>query len=179
MKKLLTIILMTVLILCGCENKKDIYEKELKAMRNQILNAQKDYEVIIEETQEIKMKETVKQYLEEKNKLQSEKNRLTQEVNKINKDVELKKATIEGRTVYLITVQLKQSHLSLDPGVHIKDSMNAVEFQFPTNKEYYDSVKEGQKILEKFRSGSFWVEGSFGDWNVTAIKKEIIIKKEE
>lgn len=74
---------------------------------------------------------------------------------------------------YILTLSLKQSHFSLSITTHIKDSMNEVEFQIPVDKQYYDSLKEGDLITDQFRTGSLLLSGSFGSWKVSVKKKEI------
>ena len=51
--------------------------------------------------------------------------------------------------------------------------MNAIEIQIPVDKEYYDSVEVGQNIADEFRMGSFVFRGTFGNFKVSVIKKEI------
>jgi len=74
---------------------------------------------------------------------------------------------------YVLTLQLKQSHTSLNIGKHIKDDMNKIEFQMPVDQIFYDKVKKGDNLVDEFRSGSFFTEGSFGSWKMKVIKKEI------
>ena len=74
---------------------------------------------------------------------------------------------------YVVTFELKQDHISLDPKVWVADSMNTVKFQLPVDKEYYDSVQIGERVLNKFRVGSLLFKGSFGNWNVKVVNKEI------
>lgn len=82
---------------------------------------------------------------------------------------------------YIVTFKMTQSHLTLDIGTHIKDSMNTTTFQIPVDKEFYDAVKVGTVINKDFRAGSFLMEGSLGNWKLTVDKKELrkIEKKEE
>ena len=70
-------------------------------------------------------------------------------------------------------MRLKQSHFSIDLMKHTKDDMNAIEFELPVSKEFYDKVKNGTNIVDDFRTGSFILNGSFGDWKMKVIKKEI------
>ena len=78
-----------------------------------------------------------------------------------------------NRPQYIITIHLQQSHFSLDIGKHMKDKMNAIDFEIPVSKEFYDSVDEDTKIVDEFRTGSFILEGSLGDWKMTVKNKEI------
>ena len=74
---------------------------------------------------------------------------------------------------YILKLRLKQAHFSLSIRKHIKDAVNAVDFEMPVDKEFYDSVSEGTEIIDKFRFGSFVLGGSFGDWKMTVKGKEV------
>jgi len=74
---------------------------------------------------------------------------------------------------YILKLKLKQSHVSLDIGTHIKDAMNAIEFEMPVDKEFYDSVSEDTEIVDDFRVGSLVINGSFGSWEMRVVGKEI------
>lgn len=78
-----------------------------------------------------------------------------------------------GTAKYVITFCIKQSHLTLDIGEHIKDSMNEITLDVPVDKEYYDALSVGDTINDDFRMGSLIMKGSFGNWNVTVSGKEI------
>ena len=73
----------------------------------------------------------------------------------------------------MLKLRLKQSHLSLSIKKHIKDAVNAVEFELPVDKEFYDSVSEGTEIIDKFRFGSMVLYGSLGDWEMTVKEKYV------
>jgi len=74
---------------------------------------------------------------------------------------------------YMLKLRLKQSHLSLSIKKHIKDAVNAVEFELPVDQEFYDSVSEGTEIIDKFRFGSMVLYGTLGDWEMTVKQKFI------
>lgn len=74
---------------------------------------------------------------------------------------------------YILKIRLKQAHFSLSIKKHIKDAVNAIDFEIPVDKEFYDSVSKGTEIIDKFRFGSFVLSGSFGDWEMTVKDKEI------
>lgn len=74
---------------------------------------------------------------------------------------------------FILKLELKQSHFSLDIGTHMKDSMNAIEFDIPVDEDFYKSVKVGTNIVDDFRAGSFIMNGSFGDWKMKVISKRI------
>lgn len=95
-----------------------------------------------------------------------------------NKVSELENTAVEkkeenGIAKYVLTLEIKQSHFSLDISEHLKDSMNAIEIQIPVDKEYYDSVEVGQNIADEFRMGSFIFKGTYGNFKVSVISKEI------
>lgn len=75
---------------------------------------------------------------------------------------------------YILTLELKQSRLSLDISEHIKDGMNKIKFNIPVDKEFYESVEVGTKIKNSFRSGSFIMRGSLSNWVITVVDKTII-----
>ena len=109
---------------------------------------------------------------QEISELQTEKKSLETEI------AELGNAVIEnkeenGTAKYVLTLEIKQSHFSLDISEHLKDSMNAIEIQIPVDKEYYDSIEVGQNIADEFRMGSFVFKGTFGNFKVTVTGKEI------
>jgi len=80
----------------------------------------------------------------------------------------------EGDTPYFILkLRLKQSHMSFDVGKHLKDEMNAIEFEIPVSEEFYNTVSVGTNLVDEFRSGSMIMEGSFGSWNMKVINKTI------
>lgn len=132
--------------------------------------------------------ETEKSVKSDLDKLKSERETLMGEVTSLNGVAEQKKFEIsdletkakelgmlaQGRTPkYILKLHLKQSHFSLSIKKHIADAVNAIDFEMPVDKEFYDSVKVGTSIVDEFRSGSFFLKGSFGDWEMTVKEKEI------
>lgn len=75
---------------------------------------------------------------------------------------------------YVVTLEIKQSHFTLDPFEVLKDNMNAIELPILVSKEYYEAVEVGTVLDNSFRVGSFIMNGSIGNWNITVIKKEIL-----
>lgn len=74
---------------------------------------------------------------------------------------------------YILKIHLVQSHFSLSISKHIKDAMNAIDFELPVDKEFYDNVSKGTKIVDEFRTGSLILYGSIGDWGMTIRNKEV------
>lgn len=125
-------------------------------------------------------------------RLRNERHTLSTEVNALsssvsNKSAELEKLTADiaqlekiseiyknGKTPrYILKVELSQSHFTLDLNEHLKDAMNAIEFEIPVDKEFYNSVSKGTEIVDEFRTGSLIINGSFGDWEMKVVGKEI------
>lgn len=67
----------------------------------------------------------------------------------------------------VLTIELKQVHYTLDIFEHAKDSINAATFDIPVDREFYASVKVGDVLSDKFRTGSLILRGSFGKWKVS------------
>ena len=74
---------------------------------------------------------------------------------------------------YVVRFELSQSHFTLSIKQHIKDASNKVTFDVPVDKDYYDSVNVGQEIVDKFRTGSMHLYGSYGSWKVKVINKAV------
>lgn len=98
--------------------------------------------------------------------LEERKEELTNIVQEIKTDKDIEK--------YVVTLNISQSHFTLDVGKHIKNAMNDIEIQLPVDKEFYDSVEVGDLLDNSFRVGSLLMEGSFGKWKVKVIEKEIM-----
>lgn len=109
---------------------------------------------------------------QEISELQEKKTDLQNEVSELE-NITVEKKEKNGTAKYVLTLEIKQSHFTLDISEHLKDSMNAIEIQIPVDKEYYDSVEVGQNIADEFRMGSLVFKGTFGDFKVSVIKKEI------
>jgi len=77
---------------------------------------------------------------------------------------------------YILTLEVKQYHYTLNVWTHIKDAENSLTFQIPVDKTFYDSVQEKQELSDNFRTASVILKGSFGGWKATVIKKETVSK---
>lgn len=86
---------------------------------------------------------------------------------------ELNAAQSAKKVRYILKIRLKQANFSLSIKKHIKNAVNAIDFELPVDKDFYDSVSKGTEIVDKFRFGSFVLYGSFGDWEMTVKDKEI------
>ncbi|MGL6175063.1 MAG: hypothetical protein ACRC1P_10710 [Cellulosilyticaceae bacterium] len=89
------------------------------------------------------------------------------------KDLQALYSTANGPR-YIVTLKIKQSHVSLDIGKHLKDSMNAVEIALPVDKQFYDLIKKGDSLNNDFRLGSLLTAGSVGSWDITVADKYIL-----
>lgn len=77
---------------------------------------------------------------------------------------------------YIVTFECTQSHFTLDLSEHLKDSINKLTFEVPVDKDYYDKVKVGDKIIDSFRMGSFIMKGSLGKWKIKVMDKRVVKK---
>ncbi|MDT2752934.1 hypothetical protein P7G96_00530 [Enterococcus thailandicus] len=108
----------------------------------------------------------------EQNRIQDNIEQLTQEKQDLEDAVKYLKDT-SSVTRYIVTIQIKQSHMSLDFTEHMKDEVNAVEISIPVDRAFYEKVDKGTVIDDSFRTGSFWMKGSIGSWDIKVIDKEI------
>ena len=152
MKKLLIVLTLTLsgLLFTSCDEREDIKQDiaRLKAQRDNLIDRNSE--------------------------LQSIKNSREAEVEQLTKEVTTLNIYKQGRTPkYVLKLKLKQSRISLSISKHIKDSMNAIEFEMPVDKEFYDNVSIGSEVVDEFRVGSLLFNGSFGDWKMTVVDKNI------
>lgn len=78
-----------------------------------------------------------------------------------------------GTEIYIVVINISQSHFTLDLEEHMKDAMNDVDITIPVSKEFYDSVNKGTVIDDSFRMGSFIAKGSIGSWDIVVKDKYI------
>ncbi len=118
---------------------------------------------------------------EKKNDASTQVDALTHIANAKNSEISALEAKLRelkiwesGKTPkYILKIHLKQTHFSLSIKKHIKDAMNAIDFEMPVDRDFYNSVSVGTEIVDNFRTGSFILYGSFGDWNMSVKAKEI------
>ena len=82
-------------------------------------------------------------------------------------------ATEKGLSEYVLAIEIKQSHMFLDFGKNWKDDLNVIVISIPTTEEFYNAVEVGYVIDDSFRSGSLWMEGSVGNWDIKIVDKYI------
>jgi hypothetical protein len=80
---------------------------------------------------------------------------------------------------YVVTLEIGQGHFTLDIWQHVKDAYNKITIDIPVDKEFYDSVKEGDFLNNDFRMASFLIHGSIGNWKVRIKDKNIITNNKE
>lgn len=115
----------------------------------------------------------IQELQEQKNALLSEVSKLKIEKSNLQQDI-LNAKVQNGTAKYVLTINIKQNHFTLDLSQHLKDAMNDISIQIPVDKEYYDSVNVGDVLDDSFRMGSFIFKGSWGNWQVTVQDKTIM-----
>ena len=106
-------------------------------------------------------------------KIKEETNQLIDQKSELEQSIKsLEEANDKER--YVITLQIKQTHFSLDISEHMKDEANKTKIQIPVDKAFYDKIDEGDVLNDSFRSGSFWFKGSVGSWEIKVTDKKIL-----
>jgi hypothetical protein len=137
-------------VLCSCETKDDV-QSDIDKLRQKRASYEKNVGV-----------------------LEAYKYATELQIKRLEEELKEKKIYQSGRVPkYVLTLELSQSHFTLDLGTHLKDSMNTCEFEIPVDKELYEKLNVGDSLVDEFRVGSLIMNGSFGDWNVEVINKEI------
>lgn len=115
----------------------------------------------------------------ENTNLITEKKQLEQDIETLKKEKQLIENMIVEEKIekdiesYIVTFQLKQTHVSLNLATHAKDALNKAEFDVVVSEDYYNSVSIGDIINNDFRVGSAVLKGSFGKWEVSVIDKKV------
>lgn len=108
----------------------------------------------------------------EVSQLQSQIDDLKQQKEKLEAEVVDKKID-NGTAVYVVTINVAQSHPFWEIDSYIKDDMNDVDIDIPVSKEFYDSVEVGTVLDDSFRMGSFIMSGSYGSWDISISDKRV------
>lgn len=149
MKNNLFLILVSFLFI-SCETKQDITD-DITRLKNEKYNIQQEINTLNNSNIQVK-----------------------NEAFKLNEKLKELKIYDSGKTPrYVLKIRLKQNRFSLDIGEHMKDAMNAIEFELPVDEEFYNDVSIGTTITDQFRAGSFLLKGSFSSWNMTVTDKNI------
>ena len=77
----------------------------------------------------------------------------------------------QAETVHYIRLKFTQSSFSFRITQHIKDAANTFYITLPTTKKFYDSVKVGQVLREKFKEATFLLSGHIGSRKVIVDEK--------
>ena len=142
------------------------------------LTSCKAVKVVSEKGLEMKLANLQRQVSEEQQKLEELKamvNIAEDRIAKLHK-TEVDVAESKNRVYYIIRFKAKQTHLSLDLSDHLKDAANAYEFEIPVDRDFYESVHEGQELTSSFRAGSMLLCGTFGSNKVWVEKKRKEVK---
>lgn len=89
-------------------------------------------------------------------------------------DIKAKELNAQINNRYVLHVQLKQSNISLSLTKHLKNAMNAEEFDIIVDKQAYDAAAVGSDLFQAFRVGSLLLKGSIGSWHLTVLSKRVI-----
>lgn len=73
----------------------------------------------------------------------------------------------------LLTLEVRQVHWTLDPLEHVKDHMNALQFDLPADPGFCRDVTVGTLLDDKFRWGSWLFRQSYGQWSVRVVGKRM------
>ena len=111
--------------------------------------------------------------------LESERNQLKSEIKTLQSEIEnlqrIRDELIQkDDIVYIIELQISQSHFSLDFDDLLKDEFNKITIPIQVSKEYYYSVEIGDTLSNEFRVGSFIFKGSIGNWDIKVINKQTV-----
>ncbi len=106
---------------------------------------------------------------------------LKQQVNNLQNEkryadsvIELSKVLQSKNPKYILTLHYEATSMSLDINEHIKNSVNAFDFEIPVDAEYYHQVNVGQTLIEEFKSGSAMINGKFGNSEISVVNKRIV-----
>ena len=111
--------------------------------------------------------------------LELERSQLQSEIEALQAEVDTLQEVRDGLIqkddiIYVIELEISQSHFTLDLEEHLKDSMNKITIPIQVSEEYYYSIEEGDTLSNEFRAGSFIFKGSIGSWDIKVINKQIV-----
>jgi hypothetical protein len=155
----LSLLALVLMAAFGCSEKPE----EIRAEIEQLNTRRTDLELAVER--------------EEKNlaKYAAQVDGLRKRTKSLSDEVALLEAKKDGRKItYYIRVELRQKHSAFSKDYFekaIKDAMNKVQFEIPVDEDFYHKLRVGDKLLDKFRDGSAFIEGSYGSWLITVKEK--------
>lgn len=95
----------------------------------------------------------------------------------LKNEIETLQKVRQGKHLFhIVTIQVKQERQGLDIldlEAQVKDHLNSFQFEIAVDPIYYGLLTEGEKIVEKFRGGSFLFRGSTSSMSFRVIKKRI------
>ncbi len=108
-----------------------------------------------------------------------EKKQLQAEVEKLQTEVDNLRKVREGLiqkddVVYVIELEISQSHFTFDLEEHLKDEMNTITIPIRVSEEYYHSVEVGDILSDEVRIGSLIMKGSLGSWDIKIADKQTV-----
>ena len=111
--------------------------------------------------------------------LKTERSELQTEIDELQTDVDRLQEVRDGliqkdEIIYVIELEISQSHFSLDLEEHMKDYMNTITISIQVSEEYYYSVEIGDILDDEFRIGSYVFKGSIGSWQIKVVDKKIV-----
>lgn len=115
--------------------------------------------------------------------LKLERSQLQAEIESLQSEVDTLQEIRDGLIakddiIYVLELEISQSHFTLDLDEHLKDSMNKITIPIQVSEEYYYSVEEGDTLSSEFRTGSFIFKGSIGNWNIKVVNKQTVTTTE-
>ena len=125
-----------------------------------------------------KLQEECRQFASQKYSLQQEISNLYGVKTDLNKeigDLRTEKGILKnGREPqYIIKIKIKQGTFTLDPFEHIKNKANAIEMEIPVSRDFYNKVSIGTDLTDKFKAGSFWIDGDLSWLHLKVIEKKV------
>lgn len=115
----------------------------------------------------------------QRNQLQSEIKTLQSEIKTLQEETEELQKNRESLIqkddiIYVIELEISQTHITLDLEEILKDSMNTITIPIQVSEGYYYSIEIGDVLSDEFRIGSWIFKGSIGNWNIKVINKQIV-----
>lgn len=149
MRKICCLILV-LCILCGCntEGQRDALREECKSLRAEVRHLRSETYTL--DTRVSALKREIRDLENERRAYQS------------------------GREPrYIVKFEIKQGTFTIDLGEHIKNNMNAIEVEFPVNKEFYNRLSIGQDLTDSFKWGSLVFDGDFSNLHMRVKAKRM------
>lgn len=165
--RLIMLLFISIMLFAACGNSNSDLESERSKLQTEITTLQ---------TKSKTLQTEIKPLQAEVDALQKNRDELQAKVDALQKDSN--GLIHKDDTIYILELEISQSHFTLNPKEHLKDSMNKITIPIQVSKEYYDSIKEGDTLSDEFRVGSFIFKGSIGNWNIKVVKKQAVTKTE-